>query len=327
LNSVFALCALVKTRWQADVSGQTFSGVETAMTITRREFAGGAGLLALNAAAGTARAETSMDTLPFAADAPVSVTTVGIKARDVATVADYYKDVVGLAEVSSRPGAILLGAGGRPLLEIEEFKTARPDDPRSAGLYHTAFLLPSRVDLARWARRAIDRRTRITGASNHLVSEAIYLDDPEGNGIEIYADRPKDQWAFDAKTIRMATEPLDVKGLLGELTPATSEWTGAPDASMVGHIHLRVGNAAEAERWWNETLGFDTMVKYGANAVFLATGGYHHHVGANAWQSSGAKDRDSDRTGLSFVEFRSSTATRETEHQDPWGNVVRVVPA
>ncbi|WP_442577618.1 VOC family protein [Mesorhizobium sp. ASY16-5R] len=297
------------------------------MRISRRSFSGAAGLLALDAVTGFSRAETMMTKLPFAADAPVSVTTVGIKARDVNGLNGYYKDAVGLEEVSRRPGAIVLGAGGLPLLEIEEFKAARPDDPRSAGLYHTAFLLPSRPDLARWTRRAIDRRIPVTGASDHLVSEAIYLTDPEGNGIEIYADRARDTWDFEGKSVKMATLPLDVENLLDELRHGQSEWTGAPAGSMVGHVHLRVGNAAEAEQWWNRELGFDTMLNFGGSAVFLSTGGYHHHVGANAWQSAGAKERDADRTGLSFVEFRSKDATAESVHEDPWGNVIRIVPA
>jgi catechol 2,3-dioxygenase len=92
-------------------------------------------------------------------------------------------------------------------------------------------------------------------------------------------------------------------------------------------VHLRVGNAAEAEQWWHDELGFDTMANYGGSAVFLSTGGYHHHVGANAWQSAGAKLRDADRSGLSFVEFRSKDAKSESVHEDPWGNVVRIVPA
>jgi len=296
------------------------------MPITRRAFSGAAGFLALNAATGIARAETDMNTLPFAADAPVSVRKVGIKGRDIDALADYYKHAVGLAEVARRQGVIVLGAGGRALLEIEEFRAARPDDPRAAGLYHTAFLLPTRPDLARWAQRAIAERLEVTGASDHLVSEAIYLTDPEGNGIEIYADRPKAGWAFDRDSVKMATLPLDVGNLLTEIGPGDAGWAGAPDASMVGHVHLRVGNAAEAETFWNEKLGFDTMLNLGGSAVFLSTGGYHHHVGANAWQSAGARDREPDRSGLTFVEFQSRTATQETIHEDPWGNVIRIVP-
>jgi len=283
--------------------------------------------MALGAAAGAARAETTMTNELEAAKAPVRVGTIGIRARDVTTLADYYKDVVGLAEISRKPGAITLGAGGKALLEIEEFRAARPDDPRSAGLFHTAFLLPERLELARWARRAIDRQIVITGASDHLVSEAIYLTDPEGNGIEIYADRPRDAWNYANGELKMATLPLDLRSLLGELEGKNPEWNGAPDASMVGHVHLRVGNAREAETWWNNELAFDTVVKYGPSAVFLSTGGYHHHVGANSWQSAGAGDRDRDRTGLTYVTFHSDLAKEESVHEDPWGNVVRILPS
>lgn len=286
-----------------------------------------AGAAALQTITGKARAENEMSKLPFAADAPTSVTQVGLKARDAENLARYYQAVVGLEETARRPGTVVLGAGGRPLLQIEEVKSARPDDPRSAGLYHTAFLLPGRADLARWARRAIDERIAITGASDHSVSEAIYLMDPEGNGIEIYADRPKEAWGFDGSTLQMGTLPLDVENLLTEIKPGDNGWQGAPENTIVGHVHLRVGDAKQAEQWWNEKMGFDTVVLYGTQAVFLSTGGYHHHVGANTWQSRGAGHRDADRTGLSFVEFQSRTAKEEKTYEDPWGNVIRMVPA
>jgi catechol 2,3-dioxygenase len=297
------------------------------VALTRRTVMGGAGAVALQTIAGKARSESEMDRLPFAADAPASVTQVGLKARDAENLAQYYKAVVGLEETARRHGAIVLGAGGRPLLEIEEIKSARPDDPRSAGLYHTAFLLPKRGDLARWARRAIDERIAVTGASDHLVSEAIYLTDPEGNGIEIYADRPKAAWDWDGSSLRMGTQPLDVENLLTEIKAGDNGWQGAPDSTMVGHVHLRVGDAKAAEQWWNTEMGFETVILYGGQAVFLSTGGYHHHVGANTWQSRGAGQRDDDRTGLTFVEFQSRTATEEKTVEDPWGNVIRIVPA
>jgi catechol 2,3-dioxygenase len=298
------------------------------MNITRRTLVGAAGAIALERTAGVARAETEMtEQLPFAADAPVSVSHVGIKAKDVENVAAYYRNAVGLHDVSRRPGAIVLGTGGRPLLEIEEFTSARPDDPKSAGLYHTAFLLPTRADLARWARRAIDQQIAVVGASDHSVSEAIYLTDPEGNGIEIYADRPKANWGWDGDRVKMGTVALDVGNLLGEMKPGDAGWQGAPDNSIVGHVHLRVGDAAEAEKFWNEKLGFDTVAQYGKQAVFLSTGGYHHHVGANSWQSQGAKERDADRTGLSYVVFNAKGAAAEKVVEDPWGNVIRIVPA
>ena len=135
-----------------------------------------------------------MSELPFAATTPISVAQVGLKARDAKALADYYSAVVGLEQLSSDGETITLGAKGRPLLVIEGDTAAKPDDPRSAGLFHTAFLLPSRADLGRWINFAAERQIKIDGASDHLVSEALYLTDPEGNGIEIYADRMPTEW-------------------------------------------------------------------------------------------------------------------------------------
>jgi catechol 2,3-dioxygenase len=265
-----------------------------------------------------------MAELSFAATTPVSVSKVGIKARDGQALADYYKNVVGLKEVSRRPGVIALGAGDDGFFEIEEVKSLRQDDPRSAGLYHTAFLLPKRTDLARWAQHATDKKIQIEGASDHLVSEAIYLTDPEGNGIEIYTDRAPTGWKWDGSNVRMASERLNFQSLLADIEGQTQRWTGAPDGSMVGHVHLRVGNAQEAESWWKEEMKFDTVAHYGGQAVFLSTGGYHHHIGANVWQSKGAGKRDLDRTGLSFVEMKSKAGQAKTV-SDPWGTEIRVV--
>ena len=267
-----------------------------------------------------------MAEVSFAATTPVSVAKVGIKARDGKALADYYKSVVGLQEVSRRPGVIALGAGDDGFFEIEEIKSLRQDDPRSAGLFHTAFLLPKRVDLARWTRHATDNQIQIDGASDHLVSEAIYLTDPEGNGIEIYADRTPTGWKWDGSNVRMATERLNFPDLMTEISAATPEWEGAPDGSMVGHVHLRVGDAKDAEAWWNEEMKFDTVARYGGQAVFLSTGGYHHHIGANVWHSKGAVRRDLDRTGLGFVEMRSKAGPAKTV-SDPWGTEIRVVAA
>ncbi|MGH6861324.1 MAG: VOC family protein [Phyllobacterium sp.] len=271
-----------------------------------------------------AQVETKMTTVSFAATAPTHVSKIGIKARDADLLSTYYKDVVGLREISRKGQSVVLGAGETPLLEIEQATGIRVDDPKSAGLYHTAFLLPARADLARWARRAIDRRTPITGASDHLVSEAIYLTDPEGNGIEIYADRPHETWSWNGASVAMATEPLDVANLLEAANGAA--WSKAPDDTMVGHLHLRVGDAKEAEAWWQAELGLQTVAHYGSGAVFMSTGGYHHHVAANSWQSRGAERRDKDRSGLAFAEFTSTLAKDEREIADPWGNVIRIVP-
>jgi catechol 2,3-dioxygenase len=262
----------------------------------------------------------------FAATTPVSVSKVGLKARDAQGLADYYKSVVGLTEISRRPGVIVLGAGGNGFFEIEEVKSLRQDDPRSAGLFHTAFLLPSRGDLARWTQHAMDKQIKVDGASDHLVSEAVYLTDPEGNGIEIYADRSKSVWGWDGKNVKMATDRLNFENLMSTFKPQSGDWKGAPDDSIIGHVHLRVGNASEAESWWHETMNFETMATYGGAAVFMATGGYHHHIAANVWQSKGAGKRDIDRTGLGWVELKSKAGLSKTV-EDPWGTEVRVVAA
>ena len=294
--------------------------------LTRRQMTGGMAALAVSAGVAPARTETMMDNLPFAATTPVSVGRVGLLARDGKLVADYYKAVLGLKELRRSGSVVVLGTEGRELLEIEESPALRQDDPKSAGLYHTAFLLPARADLARWTRHAIDSRLRVDGASDHLVSEAIYLTDPEGNGVEIYVDRPRESWRFDGSSVRMGTEALDVDDLLGEPDAGNSEWSGAPQNTVIGHVHLRVGDAAAAEQWWNEAQGLDTMLNYGGQAVFLSSGGYHHHIGANSWQSRGAGPRAADRTGLGFVELVSKDADTQNVSRDPWGNEIRVLP-
>lgn len=262
-----------------------------------------------------------MSDLPFAADTPTHIGRIGIVARDAATMSQYYQQVVGLSELANSGGHITLGAGDRPLMEIEQSSAVRPDDPRSAGLYHTAFLLPSRADLGRWIRHAIENRIRVDGAADHLVSEALYLTDPEGNGIEIYADRPADSWDWEGRSVRMATDPLDADGILASATGAPA-WDGAPGNSIIGHVHLRVGDVRAAEGFWNKDVGFDTVLNYGGQAVFLSTGGYHHHIGANSWQSRGAGPRDKDRTGLQWVELLSKGPVAERSLVDPWGTEI-----
>lgn len=268
-----------------------------------------------------------MGNLPFAAEAPVSIARVGLKARDAEGLAAYYKTVLGLRELRRANGTIGLGAGGRELLEIEGSPSLKPDDPRSAGLYHTAFLLPSRDDLARWVGHAAENRISISGASDHLVSEAIYLYDPEGNGIEIYRDRSSDEWPMENGTVKMATERLNLQAMVESLPEGDAGWSGVPEDSIIGHVHLRVGDTGEAEAWWNREMGFDTMVRYGDSAVFLSTGGYHHHIGANSWHSAGAGRRATDHTGLSFVELAAKAAGAAGEKPDPWGTAIRISSA
>lgn len=261
-----------------------------------------------------------------AATAPVRVARVGLRARDAEALAAWYRETVGLAELGRTGGVIHLGVGGTGLLDIEPAPEARPDDPQAAGLFHTAFLLPARRDLGRWLRHAAARGIGLDGASDHLVSEALYLDDPEGNGVEIYADRAPEAWPRRDGAIAMATLPLDLEALMREAADAP-DWNGAPDGTIIGHVHLRVGDPARAARWWADALGFETMARYGEKAVFLATGGYHHHVGANAWRSAGAGRREAGRAGLAWVELAARGRQAGATLEDPWGTEVRVVPA
>jgi catechol 2,3-dioxygenase len=268
-----------------------------------------------------------MSELPFAATTPVSIGRIGLKARNANLLADYYTTILGLKELQRSGDHIVLGTEGRPLLDIEGSASLREDDPRSAGLYHTAFLFPERADLARWVNHAIEQRFRIDGAADHDVSEALYLTDPEGNGVEIYADRPRHDWTFNGPSVHMGTDALNIQALLDTLSSEDSNWTGSPEGTVVGHVHLRVGDVRAAEAWWNDAQGFDTMLNYGGQAVFLSTGGYHHHIGANSWQSRDSGPREQDRTGLSFVELLSKGATDEHVASDPWGTEIRLIPA
>ena len=267
-----------------------------------------------------------MSELPFAATTPVSVSRVGLKARDAENLAAYYRAVVGLQELSRADGAITLGAANRPLLVLEPDASAKPDDPRSAGLFHTAFLLPSRADLGLWINHAIANKFGIDGASDHLVSEALYLTDPEGNGIEIYVDRRPQDWKWNGDKVAMATERMNIPAVVASVPAGDAGWQGAPENSVVGHVHLRVGRPEDAEAWWRQEFGFDTVAKYGSQAVFLSSGGYHHHIGANTWQSAGAGRRDPARSGLAWVEMRSDNVKAEQTREDPWGTVIRTVP-
>ncbi|MDO5620775.1 MAG: VOC family protein [Paracoccus sp. (in: a-proteobacteria)] len=253
-------------------------------------------------------------------DAPVSISRVALKVRNLDRIGDFYQTALGLNLLSRDGESMTLGAADRPLLELRRDMAGRVY-PREAGLFHNAFLLPSREDLGRWLNHARSNDIRLDGASDHLVSEAIYLHDPEGNGIEIYADRPRNQWDTDGKRVNMDTVPLN----LLELMAAPGTWSGAPDGTVIGHVHLQVGNVAEAEKFYVGELGFD-LTSHIPSASFFATGGYHHHLAGNVWNSRGAGKRPADALGLAEVELRAGTGSslQAGLRSDPWGNAIRV---
>jgi|SRR5579862_1548843 len=200
---------------------------------------------------------------------------------------DYYIEAVGLEllETSSRTAS--LGVGQRELLVLVEEPGAKSASGFT-GLYHFALLLPQRSDLARWLAHAAQTRLALVGLSDHFVSEAIYLADPDGHGIEIYWDRPRALWEGQVAS-RMTMVPLDVDSLLGELDRAAAEpFSILPPGTEMGHVHLKVAAIPETIGFYRDALGFTLMAQLGAQAAFLGAGGYHHHVGANTWESAGA---------------------------------------
>lgn len=255
-------------------------------------------------------------------DAPVSISRVALTVRDLDRVGDFYQRAIGLDRIAGDAGTLLLGEGDLPLLELRRDPAARAY-PNAAGLFHTAFLLPSRGDLGGWLHHAERLGLRLDGASDHLVSEALYLRDPEGNGIEIYADRPRSEWQTDGTHVRMATVALDLPDLLD----AARDWTRAPTGTVIGHVHLQVGEIAAAEAFYHETLRLDIAERM-PSASFYATGGYHHHLATNVWHSRGAGPRSPDSTGLAEVVLSAAPDRADMLGQagfaDPWGNRILI---
>ncbi len=198
----------------------------------------------------------------------------------------YWRDAIGLRELAREDGTATLGADA-PLLRLVEEPGARPDTGHT-GLYHVALLVPDRPALARFLAHAARERIPLVGLSDHAVSEAIYLRDPDRHGIEVYADRPRELW--DGRVMElMTTTPLDLEDLLGELADAAGEpFAGLPDGTAVGHVHFRVRDVDEAVAFYRDVLGMGLTAQLGPMAAFLSAGGYHHHVGANTWESRGA---------------------------------------
>lgn len=192
-----------------------------------------------------------------------------------------------------------LSASGEPpaALVLTEQPGARPQPARTSGLYHVAFLHPDRATLARLLRRLLELQVPLEGASDHLVSEAIYLADPDGHGIEVYADRPRDRWPRRDGQLQIDTLPLDLADLLAQ-APPDAPWTGAHPAARIGHIHLRTADIAAAAAFYRDLLGFEEVAWYGPRALFLAAGGYHHHIGLNTWAGVGVPPPPPDSVRL-----------------------------
>lgn len=220
----------------------------------------------------------------------------------------FYDEHIGL-KVQRREGhSAAMGAGGRELLWLHESASAQRVRG-TTGLYHFAILVPTRPDLAAALRHLSEVRTTFQGFADHLVSEAIYLADPDGNGIEIYRDRPRSEWPFVDGTLQMATEPLDLKSLLSDVSVA---WDGLAPHTRIGHVHLHVAALSEAEHFYRQDLGLDLVLRYGDSASFLSAGGYHHHVAINTWAGVGAPRPPAGAIGLDHVVIRVPSSAAVT---------------
>jgi catechol 2,3-dioxygenase len=233
-------------------------------------------------------------------DSEISASTtlgvVSLTVSDLMRSTTYYQSAVGLQLIEHGDGHALLGVAGRGLLRLTELAGARPVG-RHTGLYHFALLLERRADLANWLAHAERDRVALVGLSDHFVSEALYLSDPDGHGIEIYWDRPRETWEGQVGE-RMTTLPLDVDSLLGEVEPESKLYTGLTAGTVMGHVHLKVAAIPETVAFYRDALGFGLMAQLGAQAAFMSAGGYHHHIGANVWESAGASPSPPDEAAL-----------------------------
>jgi catechol 2,3-dioxygenase len=217
--------------------------------------------------------------------------------QDLSRSLEFYQGVLGMNLIGDGGSTASLSFDDRKThLELVENRQAALPRGRT-GLYHFALLVPSRTALANTLKHLLESDYPLAGASDHGVSEALYLSDPDGNGIEIYCDRPQEEWPIRNGELRMDTRPLDAQGLLRE---SGGEWSGLDPQTVLGHVHLKVASIQEAEAFYVDLLGFQLMQRYGPSAAFVSAGGYHHHIGFNTWESAGAEPAPEDGVGLQW---------------------------
>ncbi len=269
---------------------------------------------------------------------------VRLQVSDLVRSLTYYDRVLGLRELERRGRVAVLGPvdGDRPLIELHELPGAQPVPRRGRlGLYHYAILVPDRAALGRFVSHLATIGV-YAGMSDHLVSEAIYLSDPDGLGIEVYADRPRDTWRYEGRQVAMTTMPLDANELVA--AGGGEPWTGMPNGTVIGHVHLHVGDLAQAEAFYHDGLGLDKVVWGYPGALFLSAGGYHHHLGTNTWAAGATPAGEGDARLLEWemilpeaetvsmvannLELAGYTVGRSSSGtvvvHDPWGTALRI---
>lgn len=235
--------------------------------------------------------------LAIALPTSLSLDYVHLAVSDLERSLAFYQTTVGLKVQRRENGTAYLGAGRADLLVLTEQPGGQIPRGRT-GLYHFALLVPSRFELAQSLRRLTQTNAPPPGFADHYVSEALYLNDPDDHGIEIYRDRPRNEWRDEQGNFHLTTDPLDIDGVLGELAGREAEpWPGLHPDTVLGHMHLRVANIRDSQKFYCDVLGFDLMAAL-PTALFIAAGGYHHHIGLNVWESRGAPPADPGMVGL-----------------------------
>ncbi len=233
-------------------------------------------------------------------DAGAMIGGVHLRVSDLDRSLAFYTDLLGLDLLERAGDLATLGAGGRALVEVRAVAGSVPRPRRSTGLYHFAVLVPGRADLGNALARLAAARWPLQGASDHGVSEALYLADPDGIGIEIYRDRPRDEWPVSGGALQMVSEPLDLRALLDAGVTGGDVPARVPAGTRMGHVHLQVRDLDEADAFYHGVLGFDVMQRMAPGALFVSAGGYHHHLGLNTWGVAGAPPPPDDSTGLQY---------------------------
>ncbi len=224
---------------------------------------------------------------------------VHLQTQNLPRLAQFYTGLLGFKEIQTKGKTLYLSANGDfpALIVVSENPNLLPHNRYSPGLFHTAFLLPNRSSLAQLLKQLMEHGIRL-GFGDHAVSEAIYLSDPDGNGVEVYADRPRNMWPIVGGQVQMTTEPVDTAGLLNELKHTSLSWQGIHEQTTIGHIHLQVSSVAKAEQFYHQILGFAVTQRTYPGALFVSAGGYHHHLGLNIWNSHHATPTLTDSIGL-----------------------------
>lgn len=235
---------------------------------------------------------------------------VELKVQQLTRSIKFYKEIIGFQVIEQSEKTAVLSADGKTaLLTIIEPENSKPKEAHRTGLYHFAILLPNRLELAKVLRHFAETNQQL-GASDHVVSEALYLSDPDGNGIEVYADRPSAAWNWRNNEVIMTVDPLDAEDILSEL--GDEKWEGLPAGTLIGHIHLHVSELEKTEEFYQKGLEFNTVSHLGGQALFISTGNYHHHIGLNTWAGVGAPAPSEESAGLkSFLLVFPGEETRE----------------